>query len=171
MKQLHLIRHAKSSWDCPSLDDRQRPLNKRGQRASVLMGTAMSFHLKDTPAVFVSSAVRAQHTLKGVVSGWPALERARSTTDERLYTFDAHDLIAWLSEADDCLDHMAVIGHNPALSVLARLLYPQLRRARLPTAAWVWLRFDNVSWRSVVDSPEKAELVGLYTPKNLAEQQ
>jgi phosphohistidine phosphatase SixA len=66
---------------------------------------------------------------------------------------------------------MAVIGHNPALSVLARLLYPQLRRARLPTAAWLWLSFDNVSWRSVVDSPEKAELVGLYTPKNLAEQQ
>jgi hypothetical protein len=55
--------------------------------------------------------------------------------------------------------------------VLARLLYPQLRRARLPTAAWLWLSFDNVSWRSVVDSPEKAELVGLYTPKNLAEQQ
>ena len=73
MKQLHLIRHAKSSWDCPSLDDRQRPLNKRGQRASVLMGAAMSLYLKDTPAVFVSSAVRAQHTLKGFVSGWPAL--------------------------------------------------------------------------------------------------
>ena len=127
--------------------------------------------LKDTPAIFVSSAVRARHTLKGLVSGWPALERARSTTDDRLYTFDAHDLIAWLSEADDRLDHMAVIGHNPALSALARLLYPQLTRSRLPTAAWLWLSFDNVSWLSVVDSPEKAELVGLYTPKNLAEQQ
>ena len=169
MRQLHLIRHAKSSWDYPSLVDRQRPLNERGQRASALMGAAMSMRLKDTPALFVSSAVRARHTLKGLVSGWPALERARSTTGDRLYTFDAHDLIAWLSEADDRLDHMAVIGHNPALSALARLLYPQLTRSRLPTAAWLWLSFDNVSWRSVVDSPEKAELVGLYTPKNLAE--
>ena len=131
----------------------------------------MSLYLKDTPAVFVSSAVRAQHTLKGFVSGWPALERVRSTTDERLHTFDAHDLIAWLSEADDCLDHMTVIGHNQAPSTLAQLLYPQLTRARLPTAAWLWLSFENVSWRSVVDSPEKGELVGLYTPKNLAEQQ
>lgn len=171
MKQLHLIRHAKSSWDDPSLGDHQRPLNARGQRASVLMGTAMSMHLKDTPAVFVSSAVRAQQTFQGLVSGWTALEETVSTTDDRLYTFDAHDLIAWLSEADDRLDHMAVIGHNPALSALARLLYPQLTRSRLPTAAWLWLSFDNVSWRSVVESPEKAELVRLCTPKTLAEQQ
>lgn len=171
MKQLHLIRHAKSSWDDPSLGDHQRPLNARGQWASVLMGTAMSMHLKDTPAVFVSSAVRAQQTFQGLVSGWTALEETVSTTDDRLYTFDAHDLIAWLSEADDRLDHMAVIGHNPALSALARLLYPQLTRSRLPTAAWLWLSFDNVSWRSVVESPEKAELVRLCTPKTLAEQQ
>ncbi|MDG1654756.1 MAG: histidine phosphatase family protein [Luminiphilus sp.] len=171
MKQLHLIRHAKSSWDDPSLGDHQRPLNARGQRASVLMGTAMSMHLKDTPAVFVSTAVRAQQTFQGLLSGWTALEGAVSTTDDRLYTFDAHDLIAWLSEADDRLDHMAVIGHNPALSALARLLYPQLTRSRLPTAAWLWLSFDDVSWRSVVESPEKAELVRLCTPKNLAEQQ
>lgn len=171
MKQLHLIRHAKSSWDDPSLGDHQRPLNARGQRASVLMGTAMSMHLKDTPAVFVSSAVRAQQTFQGLVSGWTALEKTVSTTDDRLYTFDAHDLIAWLSEADDRLDHMAVIGHNPALSALARLLYPQLTRSRLPTATWLWLSFDNVSWRSVVESPEKAELVRLCTPKTLAEQQ
>ncbi|MGI9299634.1 MAG: SixA phosphatase family protein [Luminiphilus sp.] len=171
MKQLHLIRHAKSSWDDPSLGDHQRPLNARGQQASVLMGTAMSMHLKDTPAVFVSSAVRAQQTFQGLVSGWTALEKTVSTTDDRLYTFDAHDLIAWLSEADDRLDHMAVIGHNPALSALARLLYPQLTRSRLPTATWLWLSFDNVSWRSVVESPEKAELVRLCTPKTLAEQQ
>ena len=171
MKQLHLIRHAKSSWDDPSLGDHQRPLNARGQQASVLMGTAMSMHLKDTPAVFVSSAVRAQQTFQGLVSGWTALEGTVSTTDDRLYTFDAHDLIAWLSAADDRLDHMAVIGHNPALSALARLLYPQLTRSRLPTATWLWLSFDNVSWRSVVESPEKAELVRLCTPKTLAEQQ
>ena len=169
MKQLHLIRHAKSSWDCPSLGDHQRPLNARGQRASVLMGRAMSLYLKDAPVVFLSSAVRAQQTFQGFVKGWTALQRTRSTTDDRLYTFDAHDLIAWLSEADDRLDYIAVIGHNPALSALAQLLYPQLTRRRLPTAAWLWLSFDNVSWRSVVDSPEKAELVGLYTPKNLAE--
>ena len=171
MKQLHLIRHAKSSWDDPSLGDHQRPLNARGQQASVLMGTAMSVYLKDTPAVFVSSAVRAQQTFQGLVSGWTALEGAVSTTDDRLYTFDAHDLIAWLSEADDRLDNMAVIGHNPALSALARLLYPQLMLSRLPTAAWLWLRFDSVAWRSLVDSPTDAALVRLCTPKNVVEQQ
>ena len=32
MKTLYLLRHAKSSWDDPELDDFDRPLNKRGKR-------------------------------------------------------------------------------------------------------------------------------------------
>ncbi|MFQ5426295.1 MAG: histidine phosphatase family protein, partial [Gaiellales bacterium] len=34
MRRLHLLRHAKSSWDQPSLDDHERPLNRRGRRAA-----------------------------------------------------------------------------------------------------------------------------------------
>ena len=32
MKTLHLLRHAKSSWDNPTLDDHNRPLAARGAR-------------------------------------------------------------------------------------------------------------------------------------------
>ena len=31
MKHLYLLRHAKSSWDDPSLTDFERPLSKRGK--------------------------------------------------------------------------------------------------------------------------------------------
>ena len=42
MKTLHLLRHAKSAWDDPGLGDRERGLNKRGQRDGPLMGAALS---------------------------------------------------------------------------------------------------------------------------------
>jgi len=37
MKKLVIIRHAKSSWSDPSLDDFDRPLNKRGNKNAPFM--------------------------------------------------------------------------------------------------------------------------------------
>lgn len=36
MKELILIRHAKSSWSNPLLEDFERPLNKRGAKMHLL---------------------------------------------------------------------------------------------------------------------------------------
>ena len=41
MRQLLLLRHAKSSWDDKELLDRERPLNPRGRRAATAMREAM----------------------------------------------------------------------------------------------------------------------------------
>ena len=38
MKTLLILRHAKSSWDDPALDDHERPLNKRGRRDAPRIG-------------------------------------------------------------------------------------------------------------------------------------
>ena len=35
MKSLHLLRHAKSSWKDPGLNDHDRPLSKRGRQTAV----------------------------------------------------------------------------------------------------------------------------------------
>jgi len=37
MKTLYLVRHAKSSWKDPTLDDFDRPLNKRGKHDAPLL--------------------------------------------------------------------------------------------------------------------------------------
>ena len=42
-KQLFVLRHAKSSWDNPGLEDHERPLAPRGQRACMVMAE----HLRD----------------------------------------------------------------------------------------------------------------------------
>ena len=70
MKTLHLLRHAKSSWDEPWANDRERGLNKRGRRDAPRMGRALCAELQPMP-VFVSPARRAQLTLEGVCETWP----------------------------------------------------------------------------------------------------
>ncbi len=41
MKTLYLVRHAKSSWKYPRLDDFERPLNKRGRKNAPFMGSIL----------------------------------------------------------------------------------------------------------------------------------
>ena len=41
MKKLILVRHGKSSWKDASLDDHDRPLNKRGERDAPYMGKVL----------------------------------------------------------------------------------------------------------------------------------
>lgn len=73
MKQLFIVRHAKSSWDYPLLDDNERPLNKRGARDVPIMGEFLKERIS-CPANFISSpAVRAFDTAIGFAEefGYP----------------------------------------------------------------------------------------------------
>lgn len=68
MIQLALLRHAKSSWDQPQLDDFDRPLNERGRRAAPIMGHMLA-SLKFAPdVVLCSPAKRTRETLEAVAS-------------------------------------------------------------------------------------------------------
>ena len=66
MKRLYIVRHAKSSWKDASLDDFDRPLNKRGKKAAPEMGKRLK-KLKVKPDLLLASpAVRAITTAKAI---------------------------------------------------------------------------------------------------------
>jgi len=148
MKTLHLLRHAKSSWDDASLSDRERGLNKRGKRDAPRMGQALAERMAPL-AVWVSPARRAQLTLEGLCDGWPALSELDHITDEELYTFSADDLFTWLQERDDSQPYVFVIGHNPALTDLSNALAAEEGLANLPTAGYLELVLHIDHWRDV----------------------
>src|SRR5579871_5914818 len=62
-RQLHLLRHAKSSWDDPGLDDHDRPLAARGRRAAALVGACLRDDAIRPGLVLCSTARRARETL------------------------------------------------------------------------------------------------------------
>jgi len=119
MKTIFLMRHAKSSWDDPSLEDIERPLNKRGRKA----GKAMAEHFKANAIlpqiVLCSTAVRTRQTLDLLK---PVLGEAAVTYDERIYEATLQTLIARLKELPGECDRVLIIGHNPGLERLAHHL-------------------------------------------------
>lgn len=119
MRQLLLLRHAKSSWDDPRLSDHARPLNARGRRAAKAMAVAMR-DLGLTPdVVLVSSARRTLQTLEalGPLDGPPLVEPM-----DDLYLAPWQRLLDVLRQVPDTARSVLVIGHNPGLHDLALAL-------------------------------------------------
>lgn len=155
MRTLILLRHAKSSWDDPELDDHERPLNRRGTKDAPRMGEAMAALGLAPDVVLCSDAVRTRATLTLVLS---VLGRhpPRVSIEPRLYLAEPAAIMELVRAlpADDrqCL----VIGHNPGIHALAleltgtgdRKLLAALA-TRFPTAGLAVIDLDASSWKDV----------------------
>jgi phosphohistidine phosphatase len=116
MRQLLLLRHAKSSWDAAASPDRDRPLNARGRRSAVIMRQAMRDLGLIPDVVLVSTARRTQETLE-LLEPWddaPLIEPMDS-----LYLAAPIQLIAALHGVPETVRSVLLIGHNPGLHDLA----------------------------------------------------
>lgn len=120
MKQLLLLRHAKSSWDDPDLDDFDRPLAERGLKAAKLMGRELAARDWLPDQVLVSSALRTRDTWRLVAEELPA--RPRVVFANVLYDASAADVLSQIRLADPSSGCLAVVGHNPGLEDLAKQL-------------------------------------------------
>lgn len=147
MKELIIVRHAKSSWRDSGLDDRERPLNKRGERDAPEMGARLA-RRKDRPDLIVSSpAVRALATARIIAR---KLDYARKdiVLIERLYGAGLDELLDVIRKADESVATLLLFGHNPGLTQLANHLGPR-EIPNLPTCGVLHLRFDAAIWAVV----------------------
>ncbi len=116
MKLLYLLRHAKSSWDDPDIDDFDRPLNKRGRKAAKTMA-AFFQEAKLTPEmVLCSPSKRTRETFKHMTA---ALGDAPVEFDRRVYEASYQTLLMCLADVPSEIGSVLVIGHNPGLERLA----------------------------------------------------
>ncbi len=164
MKTLHLLRHAKSSWDEPYRSDRERGLNKRGRRDAPRMGRALAGEIDPLP-VLVSPARRAQLTLAGLCEGWPDMANVAHTTVEALYTFSAGDVFELLCSCDDAYDEVFLIGHNPGFTDLINTLARGESLDNLPTAGYARLALAIDHWDQL--APGCGTLERLLLPRQL----
>ena len=119
MRQLLLLRHAKSTWDDPRLSDHARPLNGRGRRAAAAVARAMQELGLIPDIVLVSSARRTLQTLESLspLDGSPLIEPM-----DDLYLAGWSSLLDVLRGLPDTARSVLMIGHNPGLHELAMAL-------------------------------------------------
>jgi phosphohistidine phosphatase len=119
LRQLLLLRHAKSSWDDANISDHARPLNARGRRAAAAMRTAMRDLGLAPDVILVSSARRTLQTLE-TLEPWddtPLIEPM-----DALYLAPGSQLLDVLNGVTETTRSVMVVGHNPGLHELAMTL-------------------------------------------------
>lgn len=168
MKNLYLMRHAKSSWRDASLADIERPLNPRGRRDAPRMGSILGARL--VPMTFyVSPAERAQRTFRGIRKNWSGLKKAHGVMTPALYTFDYREVLDWITRQPAETERLALIGHNPALTELINYFVSPGTLDNLPTAGWAELLLGIGNWSQARHAGGKGELVYRLFPRELSE--
>lgn len=162
MKQLLILRHAKSSWDFPTLSDHERPLSKRGKRDAPRMGRLLLGRNLIPDLIFSSTAVRAHTTAESVSSachyeGPIHLERA-------LYHGEVEDYLSTARQAPADAELIMMVGHNPGMEEFVALLAGH--SVRMPTAAMAWFQLPLESWAGLGAST-KGDLQHVWRPKEL----
>ncbi len=119
MRQLLLLRHAKSIWDEPGLPDHARPLSPRGRRAAVAMAQAMRELGLAPDIVFVSSSRRTLQTMQAMT---PFEDAPLIEPMDTLYLAPWERLLEVIHTVPETARGLLLIGHNPGLHELALAL-------------------------------------------------
>ena len=163
MRKLLLIRHAKSSWKFPELDDHERPLNKRGQRDIISMARHLAHKDEVLDVVYSSTAVRALE-LAAMIS---ELSNVSLVPELSFYTFSADELLEILRNMPDEARNIAVVAHNPAITeTVNRLIDADLNN--VPTSGVVAIECPIDSWSLLGELEQDCELLYFDYPKMLS---
>ncbi|AZO55429.1 MULTISPECIES: histidine phosphatase family protein [unclassified Mesorhizobium] len=169
MKQLLLLRHAKSSWDDRDLDDFDRPLAERGLKAARLIGRELAARDWLPDLALVSPALRTRDTWRLVAAELPVHPRVAFA--EALYDASAADILRQVRKADPSSGCLVVLGHNPGLEDLAKQLAGPRSEAKarrrldekFPTAALARFVLED-DWSGL----SSARLTHCLRPKDLS---
>lgn len=155
MKTIYLVRHAKSSWKYPNLDDFERPLNKRGRKNAPFMGKVLK-KLKVAPDLVISSPANRAATTARIIAAainYPLEDIRYSQT---IYEFRENALINVVKQIDDSVNKAMVVGHNPAINAFSNFIGDQ-PIGHIPTCGVYCFELDISSWTKISDHCGKIE--------------
>ena len=144
MKNLYLIRHAKSDWNDESKSDFDRSLNKRGEKAILTMAKALKEKKVMPDLILSSSAKRAKLTAKGLAKEIGYSGEIKCI--DELYMAEPETIHRLIKEVDIMYDTLFIVGHNPETTELSNLMVNDYID-NVPTLGIVALHLPIDDWK------------------------
>ncbi|TXF91290.1 histidine phosphatase family protein [Neolewinella aurantiaca] len=160
MRTLYFIRHAKSSWDDPTLDDHSRPLNKRGRRDGPVMARRL-LGIDVAPDGLLSST--AKRTRQTAAYFKDILSVENTIYLRELYHASPQTIEAQIKKLPDEWETVLIFGHNPGYTDLANRLKNDVYLENVPTCGIVGARSDVDEWKDF--TLEGAKRIAYLYPK------
>lgn len=160
MKNLILVRHAKSNWDVP-LKDIDRPLDKRGMKDAHLVSLNIQQYIPKKYVIWSSIAKRASDT--AVIFAQNILYPIENIVyKDDLYTFDEKQLEKIIKSCNNTFDNIILFGHNAAITNFVNK-FGDVFISNVPTSGFVALQFDTENWEKI----DKGKTKKIIIPKDL----
>jgi len=153
MKTLLLVRHAKSDWGNPALEDFDRPLNERGKRDAPAMARRLLDKNINIDAIISSPAKRAAKTAKAFAESYD-LKKSRLQFKEELYMAGPAAFTAVIESADEKFESIAVFSHNPGITDFANEL-TNARIDNIPTCGVFAIKINTDTWKNFRNAPKE----------------
>src|SRR5258708_29908397 len=170
MMKLTVLRHAKSSWDDPGLDDFNRPLNAVGRKAARRMGRELKLRKMHFDLVLASAAARVRETIDGIEENYDF--KAKVSFEQSIYTASEEALLSLVRSLPKNVHFPLFVGHNPGLERLLLMLThddeQSFRRRvahKFPTGALAVVKLPADDWDKV--ELGSAKIAALIYPKEL----
>lgn len=160
MKNLLVLRHAKSSWAHPELADFDRPLNERGLQAAPFMGRVVAEAGLSPDVIISSPAIRAKTTAELVKKGGQLT--AAISFDDRIYEASPQSLLQIGSTIEPTVESAMFVGHNPGIEAFIKLLTGVYEP--MPTAALAIIDLEIKEWRDI--AVRSGDLIRVIRPKD-----
>lgn len=160
MKNLILVRHAKSNWDMP-MKDIDRPLDQRGCKDAHLVSSNIQKYIPKKFIVWSSSAKRASDT--AVIFAQNILYPIENIVfKDDLYTFDENQLEDIVKSCTNTFDSVILFGHNAAITNFVNK-FGDIFIDNVPTSGFVSLQFETDKWEEI----NKGKTKKIIIPKDL----
>ena len=162
MKQIFLLRHAKSDWSNITQQDFDRPLSKRGVRDALLMSQHMLKMNLKVDKVFCSSSIRTKETFDLCADGLN-FEINKASYQDDLYFGELETIFSLIKNLDRAWSSILIVGHNPAMHVSLEAL-TNSKIDKFPTGSLAEIASEN-QWKDI--SLGECQLKSFIRPKEL----
>lgn len=160
MKNLILIRHAKSTWEFP-IQDFDRDLTQKGINNSKKIAQHTSQLIQPSSIIWSSAAKRALETAKIVVGNWK-LPIEKIEIKRELYTFDGIKLEQIVKYCPNAIDNLILFGHNNAITDFVNK-FGDIFIDNVPTSGFVSITFDTNDWSTI----DKGKIEKIIFPRDI----
>ena len=160
MKNLILVRHAKSSWEIP-VQDKDRGLTTQGVTDAHNISSYVKKMIPKTFIMMSSSAKRTVDTALIFAQNFSyPVESIIYNND--LYTFDEKKLEKAVKSISDTFETVLVFCHNGAVTKFVNT-FGDKKIENLPTAGFVNITFATDEWNKI----SSGKIIKMVFPKQL----
>lgn len=149
MKTLYIIRHAKSSWEDPEMDDADRPLNDRGKRDAPRMGKRLK-EKEVTPHLMISSPAKRAFSTARRIAKVLDYKKKDIVKEKKLYHASDDELLKVIQGFNSKHEIIFMFGHNPGLTDFANSLRNDEHEIdNIPTCGIIAFQFNVNAWKDI----------------------